>query len=44
MPLTAVIEPVQPSGDVWRRISDRLDRRKTVATGGAGSDSRSGAA
>ena len=24
MPLTAAIEPVQPSGDVWRRISDRI--------------------
>ena len=33
MPLTAAIEPVQPSGDVWRRISDRLDRRKHVAAG-----------
>ena len=33
MPLTAVIEPVQPSGDVWRRISDRLDRRKSVVAG-----------
>jgi len=30
MPLTAAIDPVQPSGDVWRRISDRLERRKTV--------------
>ena len=30
MPLTAAIAPVQPSGDVWRRISDRLDRRKSV--------------
>jgi anti-sigma-K factor RskA len=28
MPLTAVIPPIQPSSDVWRRISDRLDRRK----------------
>lgn len=33
MPLTAAIEPVQPSGDVWRRISDRLDRRKSVVAG-----------
>ena len=33
MPLTASIEPVQPSGDVWRRISDRLDRRKAVVPG-----------
>jgi anti-sigma-K factor RskA len=30
LPLTAALDPVQPSGDVWRRISDRLDRRKTV--------------
>jgi len=30
MPLTAVLEPVPPSGEVWRRISDRLDRRKSV--------------
>jgi anti-sigma-K factor RskA len=28
MPLTAVIAPAQPSSEVWRRISDRLDRRK----------------
>jgi anti-sigma-K factor RskA len=33
MPLTAVLEPVQPSGEVWRRISDRLDRRKSVVAG-----------
>jgi anti-sigma-K factor RskA len=33
LPLTAAIDPVEPSGEVWRRISDRLDRRKTVATG-----------
>ena len=25
MPLTAIIAPVQPSGEVWRRISDRLE-------------------
>jgi len=30
MPLTAVLDPVTPSGEVWRRISDRLDRRKSV--------------
>ncbi|HEY2189879.1 MAG TPA: anti-sigma factor [Caldimonas sp.] len=30
MPLTAAIDPVQPPGEVWRRISDRLDRRKSV--------------
>jgi anti-sigma-K factor RskA len=33
MPLTAAIDAVQPSGDVWRRISDRLDRRKSVVAG-----------
>jgi anti-sigma-K factor RskA len=33
MPLTAAIDPVQPSGDVWRRISDRLERRKSVVAG-----------
>src|SRR4029077_12671455 len=35
MPLTGVIAPVQPSSEVWRRISDRLDRRKTAGAGGA---------
>ena len=33
MPLTAALAPVEPSGEVWRRISDRLDRRKSVAAG-----------
>jgi anti-sigma-K factor RskA len=33
MPLTAAIAPVQPSGEVWRRISDRLDRRKREGKG-----------
>ncbi len=33
MPLTAALAPVEPSGDVWRRISDRLDRRKSVGAG-----------
>ena len=33
MPLTAALAPVEPSGDVWRRISDRLDRRKSVVAG-----------
>jgi len=36
MPLTAAIAPVQPSGEVWRRISERIgggDARTT--TGGA---------
>ena len=35
MPLTAAIEPVQPSGEVWRRISDRLDRRKSAVAASA---------
>jgi anti-sigma-K factor RskA len=35
MPLTAVLPPVQPSSEVWRRISDRLDRRKQESAGGA---------
>jgi anti-sigma-K factor RskA len=35
MPLTAAIAPVQPSSEVWRRISDRLDRRKGAGTGAA---------
>jgi len=33
MPLTGAIATVEPSGDVWRRISDRLDRRKSVVAG-----------
>ncbi|HEY2561782.1 MAG TPA: anti-sigma factor [Caldimonas sp.] len=33
MPLTAAIDPVQPPGEVWRKISDRLDRRKSVVAG-----------
>jgi anti-sigma-K factor RskA len=33
MPMTAAVAPVQPSGEVWRRISDRLDRRKSVVAG-----------
>jgi len=32
MPLTGAIAPVQPSSEVWRRISDRLDRRKGEAS------------
>jgi len=35
MPLTTVIAPVQPSSEVWRRISDRLDRRKSAPAGSA---------
>ena len=33
LPLTAAIDPVEPPGEVWRRISDRLERRKSVVTG-----------
>ena len=33
MPLTAAIVPVQPSGDVWRRISDRIGGRVGEAGG-----------
>jgi len=33
LPLTAAIDPVEPPGEVWRKISDRLDRRKSVVTG-----------
>jgi anti-sigma-K factor RskA len=33
MPLTGGVEPVQPAGEVWRRISDRLDRRKSAVAG-----------
>lgn len=37
MPLTASLAPVQPSGDVWRRISDRLQAGSaTAATPAAG--------
>jgi anti-sigma-K factor RskA len=32
LPLTAAIDPVEPPGEVWRKISDRLDRRKSVVT------------
>jgi anti-sigma-K factor RskA len=35
MPLTATIAPVQPSSEVWRGISDRLDRRKRENEGSA---------
>ncbi|MEO8836849.1 MAG: anti-sigma factor [Caldimonas sp.] len=35
MPLTGVLAPVQPSSEVWRRISDRLDRRKDARAGSA---------
>jgi anti-sigma-K factor RskA len=33
LPLTAAIEPVEPPGEVWRKVSDRLDRRKSAVTG-----------
>ena len=33
LPLTEAIDPVEPPGEVWRKISDRLDRRKSVVTG-----------
>src|SRR5689334_15559422 len=33
LPLTEAIAPVEPPGEVWRRISDRLDRRKSNAVG-----------
>ena len=33
LPLTEAIDPVEPPGEVWRKISDRLERRGTVVTG-----------
>ena len=35
MPLTASIAPVQPSGEVWRRISERIGGGEARAAGGA---------
>jgi anti-sigma-K factor RskA len=36
MPLTEALDPVQPSSEVWRRISDRLEAGRTApAAGGA---------
>ncbi|MEP6740758.1 MAG: anti-sigma factor [Caldimonas sp.] len=35
MPLTVAITPVQPSGEVWRRISDRIEGHGTARTPGA---------
>src|SRR6185295_12528531 len=36
MPLTASLAPVQPSGEVWRRISERIGNGSAQpATGGA---------
>lgn len=32
MPLTAALTPVQPSGDVWRRISERIGGKPVEAT------------
>ncbi len=36
MPLTAAMAPVQPSGDVWRRISDRIGGTRGDAVSIAG--------
>ena len=36
MPLTAAIAPVQPSGDVWRRISERIEAARVDANAGQG--------
>jgi anti-sigma-K factor RskA len=35
LPLTGALPPVQPSSQVWRGISDRLDRRKSVQASSA---------
>ena len=35
MPLTAAIAPVQPSGEVWRRISERIGGETQAARGSA---------
>ena len=35
MPLTAPITPVQPSGEVWRRISERIGGETPATRGGA---------
>jgi len=35
MPLTASIAPVQPSGEVWRRVSERIGGGQAKATSGA---------
>jgi anti-sigma-K factor RskA len=32
IPLTMVIAPVQPSGEVWRRISERIEGQRNEAT------------
>ncbi len=34
MPLTASIAPVQPSGEVWRRVSERIGGGQAQASGG----------
>ncbi len=36
MPLTAVLAPVQPSSEVWRRISDRLEAGRQDVAGAVG--------
>src|ERR1700687_4757617 len=36
MPLTAAIAPVQPSGEVWRRISDRIEGHRNEAKAAQG--------
>ncbi|MGZ5217235.1 MAG: anti-sigma factor [Caldimonas sp.] len=35
MPLTGVIEPVQPSGEVWRRVSERIGGGTGKSSAGA---------
>ncbi len=36
MPLTAAIAPVQPSGNVWRRVSERIGDGRNDANAGSG--------
>ena len=40
MPLTAAIAPVQPSSEVWRRISDRLEAERAAPAATTGTWSR----
>jgi anti-sigma-K factor RskA len=37
MPLTAAIAPVQPSGNVWRRVSERIEGDRKQGAAGQGS-------
>jgi len=37
MPLTAAIAPVQPSGSVWRQVSERIEAERKQSQAGAGS-------